>query len=148
MSDTPTIPSRHGLLARGTAALLTGAAIATAEKVRQVDAPHGADAELIRLCDRVAQLSNNYDALTLARHTREDEERTEPLLDAINAEQAEIWERLDEIGLPTTTAGATAMARAAFAEWPKNRDGSLTASYLAEWLAASVLEFHAGRAAA
>jgi hypothetical protein len=68
------------------------------------------------------------------------------LLDAINAEEDKIWDRLAEIGGPTTAAGAAAMARAAHAHWPKELDGSLRAPYLAEWLATGVLEFHAGRA--
>jgi hypothetical protein len=50
-ADTPTNPSRRGLLARGTAALLAGTAIATAARGAPVAPPAGAgdDAELLRL---------------------------------------------------------------------------------------------------
>ena len=52
MSHTERTPSRRGLLARGTAALLTGAAIATTAQAAPVASlgGAGADAELIALC--------------------------------------------------------------------------------------------------
>ena len=99
--DTPTIPSRRGLLATGTAALLIGAAIATAALGAPVASPEGAgdDDELIALCAEfgtalaisTAMMGTNSDffiALNLKNRAR-----------GLRLRRAQGWHRVTEINI-------------------------------------------------
>ena len=105
----PAIPSRRGLLAGGTAALLAGAAIATAAHGASVASPGGAgdDAELIAVC----QDFHAADAVVAALDASDAED------DAIAEPVHERWysalERLTAIQAQTP-AGTNAKAHAAY----------------------------------
>jgi hypothetical protein len=100
-----------------------------------------ADAELIRLCDRVLSLLAEMDALCAVRQTLADEARTEPMLERLYQENEVALDRLDDLGGPITLAGARAMAEASLAMAPRDNAGDLLFQGDAEWLAFRVAEF-------
>ena len=109
MPDTIDNPLRRRLLAGATAAIATGAAIATAAHAAPVASPEnaGADAELIAACHRF--LATDAELHTLHGEDFEDDGRGAHVLD--------IWyahlERLTAIQAQTP-AGIHAKARSAF----------------------------------
>jgi hypothetical protein len=74
-ADTPPNPSRRGLLTGSTAAaLVAGAAAVTAVAAPGASVPQrqdadGPDAELIRLCDRLTELTTAERTIIMAQHT-------------------------------------------------------------------------------
>jgi hypothetical protein len=150
---TPTLhPSRRALLARSTAALVTGAAAATVARAAPQAAPAaaGEDAELIRLCDRLIVLEKQHDAIYLAFSDDDEADRQAgPLI----PELLEIRDRLYAIGAaPISEAGRLAFARAAIASAERTHDGRIMlddggsiGSYLAFGLCHSVAEDGAGK---
>ena len=105
MSHTERTPSRRGLLARGTAALLTGAVITTAARGAPVASPGSAgdDAEILRLADEFWIHDAVMDDWNADRVSWEVGE----------AAQDEWWECLEEMAdiRATTPEGIQAKAR-------------------------------------
>jgi hypothetical protein len=109
-------PSRRGLLATGTAALLAGAAIATTARAAPVASLEGAgdDAELIALAEAILTNDAESDRLSQEMDLLEDlrasdkfmKERIHPLVD-------ESWRMREELAAmrATTLAGFRAKAR-------------------------------------
>jgi hypothetical protein len=100
-----------------------------------------ADAELIRLCNRVLSLWAKMEALYRVRRTLADEIRTEPMLEQLYRENEIAVDRIDDTGGPTTLVGARAMAETSLALAPRNNAGDLLFHGNAEWLAFCVAEF-------
>ncbi len=151
-----TIPPENGRrsLLAGAAAVLAAAPFTAshADQLRAAgalarDTGADPDAELIRCCDRIVQLEADARAIYAVRHTLEDERRTEPALDRLYAERDRYLSAIDELPVVTTLAGARAMARASVATAEKELDGNLSYQGDAEWLAFTVAEFLAGKAA-
>lgn len=144
MSHTLSIPSRRGLLAGGTAALLTGAAIATAAHAGPVASPAGAgdDAELIALCNRLVAWEARHDEIYL---TIEDDDEAQRMADQIPDDYREIRDCLYKLDAPVTPEGRRAYARACLATAQRDAfggiildDGGNLGSFLAFGLAHSV----------
>lgn len=129
---------------RGRALMLVADEAMRLAALEPVD-PAGPDAELIRLCDRLTELTAAERSIIMAQHTIEDELRTEPALDAVCDEQKAIFDRITELPDPVTLAGAAAMARTALADAPLELDGSISPMDNAEWLAFGAVTFLAGQ---
>ena len=119
---------------------VTGTALAIAA---QASAP-AADAELIRLCDRIVALEAAYDATCAGARTHAEERAAAPQLEAISEEITANMELIYDLR-PQTLAGLQAMARAAHAGADKNREGGMLVDDEADWLAAAVIEHLAGK---
>jgi hypothetical protein len=104
---------------------------APAEGAATVPAADGQDAELIGLCNRLVEINREEEALyARIKDEAEREKAVEPLWEEFES----IKLRLFEIGRPVTRAGAEAVARAAWVNGDRARDGTPFASYLSEWL--------------
>jgi hypothetical protein len=132
-------PGRRGLLG-GAQALLAGVAAVTLPRAA-LAAGIGPDAELIRLCDRLAANRAEWFAIMNSRHTIEDEKRTEPDNDRLLAERHARLDQIEAAPDLSTMAGAAAMARAAMADTPVGVDGHWEAREDNEWLALTVAEY-------
>jgi hypothetical protein len=128
---------------RGRALMLVADEAMRLAALEPVD-PAGPDAELISLCNRLAEHAAAERTMIMAQHTIEDELRIEPALDAVGDEQKAILDRITELPEPVTLAGARAMARAAISQAPLELDGSISFMGDAEWLAFGVAEFLVG----
>src|SRR5580693_4157072 len=130
-------PSRRGLIARISATLLAGAAGATAARGAPGAAmpADGADAELIRLCDRMVALVAEEKALVDADERAHREGPNKPRYDALWAERGVIRDQIYDMDYPTTAAGAAAMTRAAMTEIDRDFEGNPAPCGLFEWLA-------------
>jgi hypothetical protein len=142
-TTTPPIPSRRVLLTGASAALLAGAAAVTAASAAPAvpDGAAGADAELIRLCNRMVELEAARRTL-IDSETQEDE--AQPELDGLYAESEAVFDRVCELPDPVTHAGALALARAALAEAPRELNGEIAWEGRAEWFAFGAAEFLVG----
>ena len=131
-----TILDRRFALRFGVAATVAG----LTNPVAALTTP-GADAGLIAACNRVLNLRTEMEALYAIRHTLADETRTQPALERLYQEEEIALGRIDDIGGPTTLAGARAMAEASLASAPRDSAGDLLFQGNAEWLAFCVAEF-------
>jgi hypothetical protein len=102
------------------------------------------DAELIRLCERLVEISNAE--RSLGRAIKDDDER-ETAAQPLHDEWLTIRARLYEIGRPVTLEGAIAMARAANASADHDTEYAVTASDLGDWLALGACAYLADTAA-
>ena len=106
-----------------------------------------ANAALIRLCDGVVELEDKLDRLHAdCPDDIEAEKRIEP-------QASRLWKQRDRIvaklarnleasdGLPTSAAGAVAVAHAALALAPRDSSGDLAPGDDAEWLAYTACEW-------
>jgi len=133
-----TTPPRRFVLRFGAATTVAGLLAPTAlAAVRTA----GADARLIAACNRLLNLQMEMEALHAIRHTLADETRTQPALERLYQEEEIALGRIDDIGGPTTLAGARAMAEASLASAPRDSAGDLLFQGNAEWLAFCVAEF-------
>jgi hypothetical protein len=150
MAAKAAIPSRRRLLAGLSATLLAGAAIATAARGAPVaDAPaDGADAKLIRLCERMVAIHTAEVALVDADEWAPDRGPNKPRYDALWAEWIAIRDRVYDLNDPTTVAGAAALSRVALTVVDRDFEGNPKPRCFFEWLALGVLEFQAGSAVA
>ncbi len=116
----------------GLACIAGKAAMATPEQ----------DAEIIRVCDELLANKAEFDALFSRRVSIQDEERTNPELEALSAREAEIQDRLSDLPPPSTLAGAQAMARVAVSRWwMLNGEDELYAEDFDSWGNLSILQF-------
>jgi len=110
-TETHTPPSRRGALQFSVAADVAGFAIPA------VAGHADGGAELIVLYDRLVTTGRKLLAIYGLRKTKEDEERTEHLLDALFTEQTAIVDHIQGMPDAATVDGLRAMA-------PKRPDGS------------------------
>jgi hypothetical protein len=61
------------------------------------------------------------------RHTREDEERTDCVMDALFAERSDIFDQIQETRNAQTSQGRNALVRAALALAERDRGGKIMA---------------------
>jgi hypothetical protein len=141
-----TTPSRRAALGFSLAAIAAGLTVPALASVATTEP--SPDAELNRLSDRIVAIQAEQNALFAVRHTVEDEERTDPEMNALYAERTRIFDLLFDLLDPTTLAGARAMARASIAIAPRERDGTISWSGGSGWLAWSAADFLAGSVAA
>jgi hypothetical protein len=105
-----------------------------------------ADEALIALCDLFVQ--NEAQQASLYATIRDDDER-DVALEPLCSEWQTLIDQIKQIEGPTTIAGATAMARAARATTPLDREGDLKVGGDPEdWLHHCIARFLAGGAAA
>lgn len=150
-------PSRRGILAAAASALAMGAVVASAAHgatpatpgpgIAAAPAstmPAGADAELIRLYNRLVEIV----AAEAVIFETVDEADQEKALQPFTQEYRLIEDRVYDLGNPTTPEGVLACARAAVATAPKDADGTIYCGNhgLAEALAFTVAEMTAARA--
>jgi hypothetical protein len=146
-ADNPALPSRRGLLAASASALVAGAAIATAAHGALVASPGGAgDAELIAACDRIVAIRAELVAINAADPWAPDEGPLHAKFEALLDERYAIEESVYDMSMPTTQAGAQAIARAALAGHARGSDGNLEVNNFETWLMLSLAEFQAGAA--
>lgn len=112
------ITTRRNALRLGAAATVTG----LLAPVIAIATP-GADAELIRLCDRLVMVRRLENAAY--DENPEDEETQDILTEPLNAEWHQIADRLAKLDGPRAPEAARAMALAAMAEIPFDRDGTI-----------------------
>jgi hypothetical protein len=143
-TETPTTSRRSALRGLGLTSIAAGLAARSA--LATPAAPPDADAELIRLCGEVVAIQDRINAL----YTTDDEERTEPELDALFAMHHERLDLIEATAVsPATLAGARAIAQASVAIAPLNVDGEVSFDGGdSEWLALVVVNFLAGSAVA
>ncbi len=132
-SDDPATSTRRSAMRAGIAAAL-GALDAPA----MATAAGNPDAELVRLCDRLVAI--DAERADIFR-TIEDDAEKEIALQPTDVESRKIAERLYDMPDPVTSAGARAVARAAFAEAEKSLDGGLVCNDISDWLALTVVEY-------
>jgi hypothetical protein len=101
-----------------------------------------ADADLVALCDSLAAVAIEVEALLDASPTIEDEERNMPAADALSVRWSHLLDGIWDRGSPTTAEGAKAMARAFSAIAPRKLDGTIEEGG-PNWLAFEVCEFFA-----
>ncbi len=103
-----------------------------------------ADAELIRLCNRLVDIEHKQASILATWRTPEDERRTAPAVDLLYKERAGLFGHIAIIGAPTTMAGARALAAVALAGADKDQDGELMAAGDYDRLTLTLLEFLTG----
>lgn len=138
----PTAANTHSTPTRRRA--LFGVAAVTVAAVARVPARASGnpDADLIAACNRIVAIEAEQAAIYAGQRTADDEQRTEPALDALCAEAQVVIRRIYDAPDTETLAGLEAMSRAARALAPKDLDGSL--SYPAgdaEWIAFEVSRY-------
>lgn len=109
-------------------------------------APPEADAELIALCDQLAATDAEITAVSRIQDAAAgpaEEAAAEKAISAIYERRKDLFER---IGVPTSLAGARAVARAALATASRHADGEVVCDGGADWLAFVAAEFLAGEA--
>jgi hypothetical protein len=116
--------NEHSTPTRRSALGFSAAAIVAGFTIPGLAGPANPDAELIVLADRLVTTERELLAIYGLRKTREDEKRTEHLLDALFTEQNAIVDRIQEMPDAATVDGLRAMARASLAMAPKRPDGS------------------------
>lgn len=103
------------------------------------------DAQLIRLCDRFVEIEEQEAALFDAI---KDDTRRDVVAAPLRLEWQKILDWLEERDAPATLDGAKALARAALATSPKDRDGEMEVGHDPEdWLLICVAKFVIGVAA-
>lgn len=98
-TETTTRAPRRAILA-GAGAALAAAALAGTKAASAATAPAtgpNPDAELIAACDRFTALEHKRRMIIASATTREAEKATEPLLDEIHAEQADLLDQIAEM---------------------------------------------------
>jgi hypothetical protein len=89
-------------------------------------AGEGPDADLIALCDHLIVVAAKQEALYSVRDTVEDEERTEPALDALIEERRDIFDLIEEEPTAWTDQGRDALVRAALVVAERDAEGNVT----------------------
>lgn len=114
---------------------LVRAALAESGDRPQAEPAPDPDANLIALCDRLTVNRRAWVALIEARHSIEDERRTEPENNRLHAERLRLLDQIEAAGSARTLAGAGALARAALADAPLGVDGHWEVTEDYGWLA-------------
>ena len=129
MPAGPAAPSRRALFGAG-AALLAGGALSDPAFVKPKPLawrngprpPDEADAELIRICDRITvvegEIASLFDIAT-------DEDERDVLLEPLNVELTSLVDKYWELPEAVSVAGVRSIARAAWAMAPKRPDGEV-----------------------
>jgi len=115
-------------------------------RLHAAEEARAADADLIRLCDRLADIERQRAPLSRC-DTPEEEDAAAPALAALDAEWDAAWNALYSLS-PTTREGAIAMSRAALAIAPRHSDGRVICAGCADALAFDVVTFLADGAQA
>jgi hypothetical protein len=139
-NTTPTTPTRRAAF-RGLGFTSIAAGLAAVPALSAPAAPPDADAELIRLCDRLVQLRTHE--IAVLKRMDDDDDDYDPL-EATDAEWDALVPRVREIDWPLTLDGAKAMARFVVRCSDRQPDGDITMIDLAQEMSIRVSEFLAG----